>query len=387
MISQKKHKIAVIHSGSKWIGGAEAVAVWTIEALKEEYNVTLISGIELPLDQVNGYYGTSLKPGDFCSVIVRLPFDLGKSSKFWYLRQLMLMRYCRKIAEEHDLWISTYYEMDLGRRGIQYVHSPAVAVGVVKGLDAFLDENQRSFLKGLYRKSVARIFNLSVDNIRQNLTLVNSKWTGQLIKRAYGIDPYVVYPPVSTKFPHIPWDAREEGFVCIGRIAPSKRIDSVIQILKRVREAGWDVHLHIVGEIWDLGYARKIEKLQRENSDWVFLEGRLTREQLADLVARHKYGIHGMRDEHFGIAVAEMVKAGNIVFVPNDGGQVEVVGDKSLIYSTEDEAIKKIISILQDQRAQLSLKEALSEKASFFSEKRFMERIREIVDRELKKSS
>jgi len=387
MINQKKPKIAVIHSGSKWIGGAEAVAVWTIEALKEEYNVTLISGVELPLDQVNGYYGTSLKPGDFCSVIVRLPFGLGNTSKFWYLRRLMLMRYCRKIVEEYDLWISTYYEMDLGRRGIQYVHSPAVAVGVVKGLDAFLDENQRSVLKGFYRKSVARIFDFSVDNIRQNLTLVNSKWTGQLIKRAYDINPYVVYPPVSTEFPYIPWDVREEGFVCIGRIAPSKRIDTIIQILKHVREAGWDIHLHIIGEIWDLGYARKIEKLQRENSDWVFLEGRLNREQLADLIARHKYGIHGMRNEHFGIAVAEMVKAGNIVFVPDDGGQVEVVGDRRLTYSTEVEAVRKIVDVLRDEGIQLSLRDILLKKACFLSEKHFMERIREIVGLEVKKDS
>jgi len=379
MISQKKHKIAVIHSGSKWIGGAEAVAVWTIEALKEEYNVTLISGVELPLDQVNRYYGVSLKPHDFYSVTVRLPFGPGKSSKFWYLRRLMLMRYCRKIVEEYDLWISTYYEMDLGWRGIQYVHSPAVAVGVVKGLDAFLDKNQWSVLKGFYRKSVARIFNFSVDNIRQNLTLVNSKWTGQLIKRAYGIDPYVVYPPVSTKFPHIPWDAREEGFVCIGRIAPSKRIDTIIQILKHVKEAGWDIHLHIVGEIWDLGYASKIEKLQKENSDWVFLEGRLTREQLADLIARHKYGIHGMRNEHFGIAVAEMVKAGNIVFVPNDGGQVEIVDNKFLTYETKEEAIRKIVRVLKDKDLQVSLRMHLAKRAETFSATHFMQEVRSIV--------
>ncbi|HDM75187.1 MAG TPA: glycosyltransferase [Deltaproteobacteria bacterium] len=295
----------------------------------------------------------------------------------------MLMQYCRKVAKEYDLWISTYYEMDLGRRGIQYVHSPAVAVGVVKGLDAFLDESQRSVLKGIYRKSVARVFNLSADNIRQNLTLVNSKWTGQLIKRAYGIDPYVVYPPVSTQFPYIPWDAREEGFVCIGRIAPSKRIDTIIQILKRVREAGWDVHLHIVGEIWDSGYGRKIEKLQRENSDWVFLEGRLTREQLADLVARHKYGIHGMRNEHFGIAVAEMVKAGNIVFVPNDGGQVEIVNDQRLTYGSEEEAIEKIVGVLSSQQDQVDICKCLEIRTQLFSTARFMEQIREIVGREL----
>jgi len=357
--------------------------VWTLEALKQDYEVTLISTNELPIEEVNQYYGTSLKPKDFQSVVVHLPLGFHNKSRFWYLRRLMLMRHCQKMAREYDLCISTYYEMDFGRRGIQYVHSPAVAVGIAEGLDSFLDQRQQSTIKKAYRKLVAQIFDFSVNTIRQNLTLVNSKWTGQLIKRAYGIDPIVVYPPVSIKFRPIPWNTREDGFVCIGRIARSKRIDMVIRILQRVRELGWNIHLHVIGKGWDASYVKKLEAIQRKNSDWVFLEGQVSRERLGEFIARHKYGIHGMRNEHFGIAVAEMVKAGNIVFVPNDGGQVEIVNDWRLTYNSEEEAVERIVSVLSSQQAQIDIRKRLEERAQTFSTSHFIKQMQEIVQHEL----
>jgi glycosyltransferase involved in cell wall biosynthesis len=89
-----------------------------------------------------------------------------------------------------------------------------------------------------------------------------------------------------------------------------------------------------------------------------------------------------MVDEHFGIAVAEMVKAGCIAFVPNDGGPVEIVGgDKRLVYQTKEEAITKIIRILSNPDEQASLRNYLNSRKELFSTERFMSQIREIVRR------
>ena len=46
-------------------------------------------------------------------------------------------------------------------------------------------------------------------------------------------------------------------------------------------------------------------------------------------MATHRYGIHGMREEHFGMAPAEMARAGAIVWVPRGGGQTEIVGGEA----------------------------------------------------------
>ena len=61
-------------------------------------------------------------------------------------------------------------------------------------------------------------------------------------------------------------------------------------------------------------------------------------------MATHRYGIHGMREEHFGMAPAEMARAGCIVWVPRGGGQMEIVGrEPVLMYDSEDDAVEKIV--------------------------------------------
>lgn len=377
-------RIAVIHSGFGWEGGAEAVAVWTLEALKEIYDLTLIAFNEMPYDKVNEFYGTNLAPSDYSIVYIPMPTGLMNIRSFWHIKQHLAMRYCKSVADKYDLCISTYYEMDFCHKGIQYVHSPAFATAIVPGLEQFLSEGQRSYFKRLYRKLCVRLSGYSVDKIKQNTTLVNSDWTGNLIKRAYGIETYTVYPPVATEFPHIPWDDKEKGFICIGRLVPIKRVDMLIRILSCVREAGLDIHLHVIaGKIWNSSYYNKIKQMQEKNSSWVILEGRLGREQLLNLVARHKYGIHGMQNEHFGIAVAEMVKAGNIVFVPSGGGQVEIVYDERLIYNSEREAIDKIIAVLLDEGIQSSIRQHLATRSRLFSKAQFIKQMREVISHEL----
>lgn len=116
------------------------------------------------------------------------------------------------------------------------------------------------------------------------------------------------------------------------------------------------------------------------DASWVFLNENLSREELMALVSKHRYGIHGMPDEHFGVAVAEMVKAGCIVFVPHRGGQVEIAGkDERLVYGGEDEAVSKIVRIMNNPEEQTSLRSYLGSRKELFSAERFMNQIREIV--------
>jgi glycosyltransferase involved in cell wall biosynthesis len=380
-MNKLRPRIAIIHTGYQWLGGAEAVAVWTIEALRDFYDVTVFTISPMVIDHINRFYGTTFAPKDLQIEEIPLPKILKNNpGRFWHLKRHWAMRYCRSIANRFDLCISTYYEMDFGRRGIQYVHSPGFAAGMFDKLNQFINERQRSTFKKLYRRLSAIVSGFSIERVKQNITLVNSNWTGRIIGGAYGIEPITVYPPIPEDLPSIPWDEKENGFVCIGRLAPAKRVDIIIEVLKTVRNKGWDIHLHIIaGEVRDKKYYEKIREMQKQNSSWIFLEGHLKRKQLVHLIARHKYGIHGMRNEHFGIAVAEMVKAGNIVFVPNDGGQVEIVDSEHLTYETEEEATEKIVRVLSDGNLQTSLRAHLAKRAKIFSITRFMQEMRGIV--------
>jgi glycosyltransferase involved in cell wall biosynthesis len=97
-------------------------------------------------------------------------------------------------------------------------------------------------------------------------------------------------------------------------------------------------------------------------------------------MARTCYGIHGMREEHFGMAPAEMVRAGMVVWVPNGGGQVEIVGnDPQLVFGSDEQAIDQIVRVLGNSDEQRRLRDALRERGKRFSTERFVTEVQEVV--------
>ncbi len=212
----------------------------------------------------------------------------------------------------------------------------------------------------------------SNDRMKKNLTLADSKWAAELVKITYGIESQVLYPPVILLPPEIPWAERENGFICCGRISPDKKLETVIQIIRLVRERGYNVHLHILGGFADIRYGKKIKNICDLYRSWISMEGIVSRSDLALLLARHRYGIHGSTSEAFGISIAEMACAGCIPFVPLEGGPAEIVEhDKRLIYHDVKEAVEKIIDTLSDNASAMELSSSLKTKSAQYSVERF----------------
>ena len=63
------------------------------------------------------------------------------------------------------------------------------------------------------------------------------------------------------------------------------------------------------------------------DGDWIEIREDLSRTELNALMGRSRYGVHAMEGEHFGMATAEMIRAGCLVFPHRSGGSVEVVDD------------------------------------------------------------
>src|SRR5262249_3131545 len=157
-----------------------------------------------------------------------------------------------------------------------------------------------------------------------------------------------------------------------GRISPEKELDKIIDIIAAVRARGHAVHLHIIGTADNPSYHQHIRQRASHNAAWLFLNEDLSREELVQLVSRHRYGIHGMSEEHFGMAVAEMVRGGCIVFVPRGGGQREIVGqEERLLYLGVNEAAAKIVQVLGDTSTQTTLRVYLAKRKQLFSTEHF----------------
>jgi hypothetical protein len=108
---------------------------------------------------------------------------------------------------------------------------------------------------------------------------------------------------------------------------------------------------------------------------------------LTSLLARHRYFLHAMREEHFGMSIAQSLRAWCIPFVPDGGGQVEILGDETALrYRSLDDAVEKIDRVMSSRVLQDELLGRLRARAGDFGADRFVERIRAIVAEHLQRS-
>jgi glycosyltransferase involved in cell wall biosynthesis len=374
-------RVAVVHPQLVAGGGSEACAMWTLQALQDESRLTLITMGRPDLGSLNRKYGTTVDESKIEGRFLRLA--PGTLKRFDALRGFPLARYCRRHARDFDVMISAYNVMDFGVAGIQMIADFSFDDVLRRELHAESGAADGAFDKAsagrsLYLKLARALAGGTGDGWKRNLTVANSEWTRDLLRERFGVASSVVYPPVSGDFPAVPWSEREDGFVVVGRLAPEKGIRRVIEILGDVRKER-PVHLHIVGRRGRTGHAREIEALCRRNRDWIHLEGEIYGPEKGEFLARHKYGISGCRNEAFGIAVAEMVKAGLIVWVPDGGGQKEIVDHPGLVYSGRGHAAALILTALGDPEAEAALRYHLEARADLFSSGRFVDEMRVIV--------
>jgi glycosyltransferase involved in cell wall biosynthesis len=136
----------------------------------------------------------------------------------------------------------------------------------------------------------------------------------------------------------------------------------------------------VIGSAGPTRYVRRLQQLADRHRAWLHLHVDVTRDGLLHHIAQHRYAIHGMREEHFGIAPAEAAAGGCIVFVPDGGGQVDIAGDEPrLRYGSDADAVAKIVAVLRSPGEQDRLQAHLAARRSLFSRETFMEAVRGLV--------
>ncbi len=385
-------RVLVLHPRLEPVGGAEVVAAWAIQALARDHRVDVLTWSEPDFAALDRDYGTSLVGADIG--VRRPPGWLRRAFEGvqrldrdpWSVQRFaLLMRMTRRIRDRYDVVLSTYGEADLGGPGIQYVHQPwcGEPFQAIASADRSLAHRLRAVL-GVRLRPWRLVSGFSFDRMRSNLTLANSEATAAALGRLYGIGSEILHPPVPPAPPGLPWAERENGFACIGRLVAAKRIDRILAVLERVRASGELVTLHVVGspQAEEPEYGRDILRRASEAGAWVTVHAGLSRAELSGLLGRMRYGIHAMEDEPFGIAVAEMVQSGCLVFVPEAGGPREIVGEEPrLAFRNEDEAVERIVGMLRSTASRAEALAHLAERRRGFSAERFAEGLRAVVER------
>ncbi|MBX0288593.1 glycosyltransferase family 4 protein [Haloarcula salinisoli] len=348
------------------------VCLSVMEALQGEYDLTLYSTDRPDIDSLNEHYGTDVT--DVAVERVTLPtaipsFVDGKHER------AMVNRVAKRQLSGEDVVVSTQWELNAPIPSLQYIDLPSLVSPVpsdLGGLDRIRKRSGNAISKRLAGFDAASFGDARV--------LTNSNWTANLLRTVHGVEAEVVYPP-SVKRDDFQetreWDERESGFVTVGRIRPSKRTLRAMKIVEALRERGLDVHLHVLGPTNAPEYERRARAIAADRP-FIKYEGEVSRERLLHLLSTHRYGLHAKDAEPFGIAVAEMVAAGMVPFVPDGGGQREIVDNNAaLVYSDISDAVSSIERVLADREKQLSLRETLARKVSDFTRQNYKTAIKQ----------
>ena len=355
------------------------MGIWTIEALKNEHDLTLITTEDLDLNRLNDFFGSRITENEMEIIRIRNPFPMLGG---FLLKVSLAQRYFKQHRRKYDLGIATRGEMDLGNPAVQYVHCPIWDDLFLRNFDQISPgwKHGKNPLRTLYKALCKHVSGYDQAVMKKNVTLVNSDWMGAQVKKIYGIDALTVYPPVADDFTRVDWDDREPGFVSLGKICPSKRTEDILKIFGGVRDQMPQTHLHLIGNCSNKSYELKISRLIEKQGNGISWEKGRSRNQTAALLAGHKFGIHAMRYEHFGISVAEMAKAGCLPFVHDSGGPVEIIREDQLRFNGNDDAIDKILRLLRNEELQFKLRKKTSENSRRFSTDIFVDSIRKIVN-------
>ncbi|MEM9772231.1 MAG: glycosyltransferase family 4 protein, partial [Cyanobacteria bacterium P01_D01_bin.73] len=353
-------------------GGAEAVALWIVCALQDKYDVTLFTVFDVDIDELNGMYATYIDPK---RVQVRPRFSGRVSSFLRWLRKKRRffgktilhysIRWFKAENKSYDACFCAYNAIDVGRLSMQYLHWHDV----------------------LRHRNFFWISDFSEKRAFSNISVANSQFTADCVEKLFGRTVDVLYPPVvyDESIEIVPWSKRKPfSFVCSGRIVQAKSPHRIIEILKEVRQQGYDVELHLTGggggDYAD-SYVRKVRNLVRQNSDWVTLHTNLPYRDYIDVLRNCRYGFH-LKTEPFGISVAEIMQMGLIPLVRCNGGQVEIVGTDhpEILFNPREDHCAKIIAILRDEAKQQEILDTLSHLRHLFTPERFIQGTQKLVD-------
>ncbi len=249
------------------------------------------------------------------STIQALPFA---ATRYRYYLPLFPWAIGRFNLDEYDLILSSSHCVAKGIRPppralhIAYLFTPMRYIWDMQA--AYMGAGQMDPMSRLMLRAISerlRRWDIAVNTQVDHFVAI-SHYVADRIRRYYGREATVIYPPVETARFHIA-ERTDDYYLVAGALAPYKRVDLAIEAFNRLQR-----HLVIVGEGQEGGRLRRIAGPTIE-----FLGWRSDRE-VADLLSRCRALIFP-GEEDFGILPVEAMACGRPVIAYGKGGVTETV--------------------------------------------------------------
>lgn len=203
---------------------------------------------------------------------------------------------------------------------------------------------------------------------RPDIMVAQSEVVRRRIKKNYGRDSQIIYPPVDVGyFGQGPQKKRENFFFIVSRLVPYKRLKLAIEAFNSL-----GLPLYIAGVGSEEGRLKAMAK-----SNIHFL-GRLTDAKLSDYYKRCAAFIMP-QEEDFGIAAVEAQAAGTPVIAYRAGGALDIVEEgKSGLFFDRQEPKDLINAVKKFKRTKFDHK-LISLRAKRFSKEKFKKEFLKLI--------
>jgi glycosyltransferase involved in cell wall biosynthesis len=215
---------------------------------------------------------------------------------------------------------------------------------------------------------------------RPDYLIANSQFTEERIKKYYGRESMIIYPPVDNndQFPMTNFQSNSKSqipnssyFLIVSRLSPYKKIDAVVEAFNKL-----ELPLVIIGEGLQEKYLKKIAKSNIKILDW----------QSDDKIQEYYAGARALifaGVDDFGMTMVEALSHGVPVLALQKGGALEIVAEGKtgeFFASNKSEIIAECVRRFVEKEKEYD-RNFIIESAKKFSKERFIKEIEEYIER------
>ena len=376
-------RVGLVHPSLNRIGGAEAVFLEMIKALRESGHEVKIYTI----DKVNWEkLGEDLRdqavPGNEIYLFSNLHFVKGS----FYDLILLAFSYLRLLFKAKnsgdDLSINNYGEIFPSVADFSYIHSVP--------LIAFSGGRADNPLQIPFWRMTSRLYALLyclLEKITESsIIITNSTYNADIIKRYTRKTPLILHPPVTLSTTPCDISKKENMILTVSRINSKKNLTIIPEIAEKV---DGECKFVLMGRT-DERSAAVIEEIQ-ESSRELGVADRLDvvfdpdRSKIDEAYKKAVVYLSTQPSEAFGMAVVEAMAAGCVPVVPRDGGPwFDILdgrqGRFGFSFTNPEHAAKLIGRILSNEKLRNEISERARRRAREFNSSVFRAKFLELIE-------
>lgn len=309
-------KITVLHPDLRLHGGAERYAHSVIQTLRQ-------LGHDVEIWDITTVLGPSV--GKMIAWIPRLTL----------LKYALVCAIWRALGNAQSVLVHTFAQGPKdGTTTISILHAPNVF-----GTDD--DSLKQNMVHPHWmRRGYVALCRWLVRPAPASVYITNSPWTYQRLEETIQPQTTIIPPPVPTHITPTP-QTEDHSFIMISRLAPSKRLDLAIEAFDLAVQQRPTLTLMIFGTPSGATY-RRLRQAARSRPWLRLCSG--DDEAKSKCLSRARFGLHTAENEHFGIAICEMIASGCLTFSHHSGSGPDLIQDPRFLFTDAADLAHKILA-------------------------------------------